>query len=114
MSATSKQCPVCRGWNCRKDKCLNQIDLPFETPATLSAALEYAERGWEVFPAPPGEKKSYKSAEHSNGKAWGKTKDPDTIRQDWTRWPSANIGIPTGIDNGFWVLEAEHRGGARR
>src|SRR5215471_1965708 len=41
----------------------------------LIAALDYAERGWDVFPAPPGKKKSYKSAKHSGGANWGKTRD---------------------------------------
>ena len=78
----------------------------------LTAALEYAERsGWEIFPAPPGEKKSHKSAEHSNGKKWGMTKDPDEIRRDWSRWSSANVGIPTGKVNGIFVLEADTQKG---
>ena len=74
----------------------------------LAAALSYAtNHGWFVFPAPPGEKKSYKSAEHSNGRKWGATNDAEEIRQDWARWPLAGIGIPTGEVNGFWVTEAD-------
>jgi putative DNA primase/helicase len=74
----------------------------------LIAALGYAARGWDVFPAPPGEKKkSHKSAKYSNGANWGKTRDPEQIRKDFNRWPKANVGIPTGPDNGFWVVEAD-------
>jgi hypothetical protein len=73
----------------------------------LEAALGYAAHGWEIFPAPPGEKKSHKSAEHSNGKRWGATKDPEQIRRDWRKWPGANVGIPTGPENGFFVLEVD-------
>jgi hypothetical protein len=40
----------------------------------LAAALSYAERGWDIFPAPPGKKKSYKSEKYSNGAKWGKTR----------------------------------------
>ena len=29
------------------------------------------------------------------------------IARDFRRWPKANIGIPTGPENGFWVLEAD-------
>jgi hypothetical protein len=72
------------------------------------AALSFAvDRGWDVFPAPPGEKKSYKSAKHSGGRNWGRTKDPEEIKYDWARWPKANIGIPTGIENGIFVVEAD-------
>jgi Bifunctional DNA primase/polymerase, N-terminal/Primase C terminal 2 (PriCT-2) len=77
-------------------------------PLCQAAALAYATvRGWAVFPAPPDAKKAYKSAEYSNGSKWGKTKDPDEIRRDWAHWPDANIGIPTGIENGFFVVEAD-------
>lgn len=77
----------------------------------LAAALKYARQGWSVFPAPPGQKKSYKSAAHCGGRKWGKTLDLDEIRQDWERWPEANIGLPTGRDGGFWVLEADTHAG---
>ena len=54
---------------------------PAQESAALAAALGYAKRGWDVFPAPLGEKKSYKSAQYSNGAKWGKTRDPEQIRQ---------------------------------
>jgi hypothetical protein len=63
---------------------------------TLSAALAYAAHGWAVFPVPPGTKRSYKSAEHSDRRAWGMTREAAEIRADFTRWPDAGIGIPTG------------------
>src|SRR5262249_29941584 len=74
----------------------------------LVAALNYVEqRGWAVFPAPPGTKKSHKSAEHSGGVRWGATRDPKQIRKDFRKWPDANIGIPTGADNGIVVFETD-------
>lgn len=74
----------------------------------LEAALLYGELfDWAVFPAPPGTKKSYKSAKYSNGVRWGATNKPTVIRRDFKRWPKANLGIPTGAENGFWVLEAD-------
>jgi putative DNA primase/helicase len=73
----------------------------------LNAALEYAALGWLVFPAPPGKKKSYKSAEHSGGMRWGATRDADQIKKDWKKWPNANIGIVTGAASGIWVIEAD-------
>jgi hypothetical protein len=77
----------------------------------FEAALQYARDGWFVFPAPPGQKKSLKSAQHSDGRKWGKTKDPNEIQKDWDRWPEANIGLPCGPDSGFWVLEADTKEG---
>jgi hypothetical protein len=73
-----------------------------------SEALRYAtELGWYVFPAPPGKKKSHKKAEHSNGAKWGMTNDPDQIERDFKKWPDANVGIPAGIKNGFFVIDAD-------
>jgi Bifunctional DNA primase/polymerase, N-terminal len=74
---------------------------------TLLAALAYAAHGWAVFPAPPGTKRSYKSAEHSDGRAWGMTRNAEEIRRDFTLWPDAGIGIPTGAVNGIIVVETD-------
>jgi hypothetical protein len=76
-------------------------------PPRLAAALAYAGRGWRVFPAPLGTKRSYKSKKHSGGVNWGATNNPDEIRRDFAQWPQATIGIPTGQANGIWVLEAD-------
>jgi Bifunctional DNA primase/polymerase, N-terminal/Primase C terminal 2 (PriCT-2)/Family of unknown function (DUF5906) len=81
--------------------------LSISPDSLFQAALKYAQQGWDVFPAPPGQKKSFKSAAHSGGRRWGKTRDLEEIKQDWLRWPEANIGLPTGIESGFWVLEAD-------
>ncbi|WP_192738427.1 bifunctional DNA primase/polymerase [Bradyrhizobium sp. OAE829] len=70
------------------------------------AALKYAAMGWEVFPAPPGQKKSHKSQEHSGAK-WGKTTDPELIRADFRKWPNANVAIVTGAESGIFVVEAD-------
>ncbi|MBI1172582.1 hypothetical protein GC209_14390 [bacterium] len=81
------------------------FDPRFQT--IRDAALEYAERGWHVFPVPPGAKKSHKSAEHSDGRKWGATIDPAEIKNDWQTWPGANVGIVTGPKSGFFVIEAD-------
>jgi hypothetical protein len=74
----------------------------------LHEALELAARGWHVFPAhSSGEKKSHKSAKFSNGSKWGKTCDPQEIKRDFKRWPQANIGIATGRESGFFVVECD-------
>ena len=74
---------------------------------TLVAALAYAAHGWAVFPVPPGTKRSYKSAEYSDGRAWGMTREAAEIRADFTRWPDAGIGIPCGAVNGIIVVETD-------
>ena len=77
-------------------------------PTIGKAALEYAEKhGWHVFPAPPGGRKSYKSAKHSDGRNWGATIDPGEIGRDWTQWPQANVGIVTGPKSGLFVIDAD-------
>jgi hypothetical protein len=83
--------------------------------ALLDAALEYAtEYGWESFPAPPGTKMSHKSAASSNGRRWGATRIPAEIERDRRRWPNANIGLPTGADNGFFVIETDTAAGGHK
>jgi hypothetical protein len=78
----------------------------------LDAALFYVARfDWVVFPVRPGTKKSYKSAKYSGGRRWGATNNPRIIERDFRRWPRANLGIPTGLENGFWVLEADTKKG---
>lgn len=73
----------------------------------LAAALAYAARGLALFPVPPDSKKSCKSAEHSDGRKWGMTRHPAEITQDFTHWPDARIGIPTGAINRIVVVETD-------
>jgi hypothetical protein len=96
-------------------RCKGCIPEPIIWPETapLKKAIEYAERGWNVFPAEvdDNKKKSYKSAEHSNGAKWGMTKDTEQIKRDFRQWPNAGVGIPTGKINGFFVVEADTKKG---
>src|SRR5262245_37826391 len=81
------------------------------TSEMVAAAVKLIER-WAVFPAhSDGSKRSHKKAEFSGGRKWGATRDPNEIRDDYQRWPKANIGIPTGKENGFWVSETDTRAG---
>jgi Bifunctional DNA primase/polymerase, N-terminal len=77
----------------------------------LAAALHYTRHGLAVFPVRPDSKQSHKCAAHSDGRAWGMTRDAAEIRRDFTRWPNARIGIPTGADNGIVVVETDTREG---
>ena len=76
----------------------------------LAAALGYAALGLAVFPVPPDSKKSYKSAEHSDGRKWGATSDPAEIRI-FAHWPNARIGIRTGAVNRIVVIETDTMAG---
>lgn len=76
-------------------------------PTVLDAALDYARRGWPVFPVPVGSKSSHKSAEHSGGRKWGATCDLNEIAADFRKWPDANLGIVTGPKSGILVIEAD-------
>lgn len=58
------------------------------TPTLLDAALEYAARGWYVFPVQPGGKAPLGGAGYKDA-----TLDTNKIRQWWARAPDANIGV---------------------
>jgi putative DNA primase/helicase len=73
----------------------------------LEAALGYAGLKWPVFPAPPTEKKSYKSAAYSGGRRWGATTDPDEIRLDFARHKHPRIGVVMGAESGLVVVEID-------
>lgn len=57
----------------------------------LAAALDYAARGWPVFPCKPHSKVPV--TWHGFHDA---TTDPDVIRQWWRQMPAANVAIATG------------------
>jgi putative DNA primase/helicase len=82
----------------------------------LDAALGYAAKGWTVFPVPPGTKKSHKKAARDAdkqiiGARWDATSDLNQIRADRRAFPHSNIGVPTGPENGFFVLDVDTTAG---
>lgn len=78
------------------------------TEPMLAAALEYAERGWSVFPLAPGGKRPATA----NG-FYDATTDPAQIRAWWQETPYANIGLPMGAVNGLTALDEDVKDGAR-
>jgi hypothetical protein len=64
----------------------------------LEAALEYAARGWPVFPC-----RTNKTPRTENG-VYDATTDPAKIREWWERWPGANVAVNCG-EAGLLVLD---------
>lgn len=70
---------------------------------TLTAALDYAERGLRVLPIMPGGKRPPM-------RAWqdAATTDPETIRLWWTGlYADHGVGIATGTGSGVFVLDVD-------
>lgn len=92
------------------------------TNALLDAALEYAQRGWHVFPChtPTGTGCSCRRptcssvGKHPRLDKWDRqaTTDEATIRRWWgQQFPTANIGIATGAVSGLAVLDVDSYAG---
>lgn len=64
----------------------------------LDAALLYASKGWKVLPLEGKQPRI-------PGGARSASSDPELIRQWWSRWPYANIGVCTGtVREGYGSL----------
>ncbi|SNT21657.1 VapE domain-containing protein [Tropicimonas sediminicola] len=74
------------------------------------AAIEYAKRGWHVFPAPPSGKLSYENAANNDGRRWGASDDPETVMALFARHPRANLGIATQ-ESEIFVIDCDIKGG---
>lgn len=72
----------------------------------LNAALEYADRGWQVFPCVESGKRP--ATRHGFK---GATTDPETIRNWWKRRPARNLAIRTGVASLLVVLDVDPRHG---
>ena len=87
----------------------------------MDAALNYAKRGWPVFPlhTPSSQgcscragascQKSGKHPRTRNGLRDAST-DLMTIAGWWNKWPDANIGIVTGAVSGLLVIDVDDHG----
>jgi hypothetical protein len=95
-----------------------QDDTPAEE-SNLAAALAYASEGRPVFPlhTPIGAGCSCGNPKCEHPGKHPRTlhgfrdasRDEKTIRQWWTQWPDANIGVVTGADSGIVVLDVDPR-----
>ena len=95
--------------------------MPENSPKCLKAALDYASRGWPVFPVhwPVKDKCScgkddcqnqakHPLTEHGVSDA---TTDQVEIKKWFAKWPQANIAIATGQKAGIVVLDIDPRNG---
>ena len=74
-------------------------------PATadmLHFATDYARRGWPVFPCNPINK--HPLTKHGFKDA---STDPEQIKQWWTKWPLAMIGVPMGAASGVVAIDPD-------
>lgn len=92
----------------------------------LAAALDYAKRGWKILPivwpvktgsdakcyCPLGVACGNKGKHPLNIRGLTDATDEDgQIREWWSEWPAANIGIRTGAVSGFVVLDEDPKNG---
>ncbi len=77
----------------------------------LQAALDYAARGWPVFPCHPETKRPLVGALPGEPKGSGglkrATTSAEVITSWWTKWPKAMIGLPTGPLIGAFVIDVD-------
>lgn len=89
----------------------------------LRAALVYARLGWRVLPLHTQNSsgactcklgiKCPRLAKHPRIREWETraTTDPATINEWWDRWPTANVGIATGLESGIIVVDIDGNSG---
>lgn len=71
------------------------------------AAARFAAVGVPVFPCVPGEKRPLVSRGFHDAST-----DAGQVAAWWSRWPAANIGIPTGATSGIEVVDVDvHQAG---
>jgi hypothetical protein len=80
--------------------------LPRES--ALAVALDYAARGFAVFPCLEGRKEPA----CGRGGFHNATTNPATIRRWWSGIHNYNIAIATGLVSGVWVLDVDGSNGA--
>jgi hypothetical protein len=85
------------------------------------AALEYAARGWSVFPCHTptcdgcscgrGDCPSTGKHPRTRNGVHDATTERATVAAWWRRWPQANIGVATGATSGIVVIDLDARHG---
>lgn len=84
----------------------NNIASDDELLILHKAAIKYATQGIPVFPIVQNDKRPLCTNGFKNA-----TTDNTVINDWWTKWPDANIGIPTGEITGLLVLDVDNKNG---
>lgn len=77
------------------------------SPKILNAALEYAQRGWAVFPC-TDKKVPFKDTNGHNDA----TKDPNEIKRLFGKYRASAIGVATGKISGIFSFDVDVKNGA--
>lgn len=80
---------------------------PWDSWSCLDAALFYARTGLPVFPL-SGKIPAIPARKGGRG-LYDASKNQDLIRHWWREYPHANIGVPTGAQSGWWVIDVDAR-----
>ena len=78
-----------------------------------AAALDYAARGWAVFPLRPHDKTPLRSAEDGGRGCLDATTDAAVIQAWWQKTPGANVGIATGAASSLVVIDLDQKDNGR-
>ncbi|MFV4912409.1 bifunctional DNA primase/polymerase [Microbacterium lacticum] len=70
------------------------------------AAAVFATAGVPVFPCAPSQKRPLTSRGFHDA-----TTDPAQVAAWWRRWPTANLGMPTGAMSGVEVVDVDYKPG---
>lgn len=74
----------------------------------LTAALKYESMGYSVIPCNPSEEEEKGKKPFIKWERYQKERAaPDQIKEWWTKWPAAMIGIVTGEISGLFVVDAD-------
>jgi hypothetical protein len=68
----------------------------------LNFALDYAHRGWAVFPCRPQDKRPYTASGFKEAST-----DELTVKRWWQQWPHAMIGVRMGEASGVWAIDPD-------
>jgi hypothetical protein len=96
-------------WRKGKPRHFETDNQQHERRTALSAALDYAARGWAVFPCHP----RAKEPATGSGGFYNAATNPATIRRWWLANPDYNIGVRTGPASRVFVFDVDGSIGAQ-